>query len=76
MSMNNNRAAQDVLREADRELARSAVLLSPATVARTLHVNVETVRIWIRRRKIPFIQLPSGHYRVTGETVDKILAEK
>lgn len=68
--------AERLLVEADREIARAGVMLHPSTVAKRLNVHVETVRGWIRRRVIPSITLPNGHYRVTGATLDRLLAEK
>jgi len=75
--LNDARAdAEAALLEAERELARCSVLLAPATIAKRLNVHVETVRGWIRNGLIPFVQLPNGYYRVSGATLDRLLAEK
>lgn len=68
--------AEAALIEAEREIARAAVLLHPSTIAKRLNVHVETVRGWIRRDQIPAIRLPNGYYRVSGATLDKLLLEK
>lgn len=68
--------AEVAIVEANREIARCTVLLSASTVAKRLNVHVETVRGWIRRGQIPATQLPNGYYRVTGGTLDRLLADK
>lgn len=68
--------AEAALLEADREIARCSVMLTAGTVAKKLNVHVETVRGWMRRGLIPFVRLPNGYYRVTGATLDRLLAEK
>jgi excisionase family DNA binding protein len=68
--------AEANLAEADRELARCRVLLSPSTIAKRLGVHVETVRGWIRDDKIEYVRLPNGYYKVSGATLDHLLSAK
>ena len=68
--------AEAALSEADREIARCSVMLTAGTVAKKLNVHVETVRSWIRKGLVPSVRLPNGYYRVTGATLDRLLAEK
>ncbi len=51
------------------------MLLKPSDVATILQVNPATILRWIKDGKLPAIRLPSGVFKVRGETVDAILRE-
>lgn len=48
-------------------------LLRVSTVARRLDVHEETVRSWIRAKKIPFVKTPTGFYRIPTSAVNALL---
>lgn len=52
----------------DNDIMRTPVarseLLTVAEAARLLNVSDRTIRRWIEAEKIPFLELPSGGYRI------------
>lgn len=48
-------------------------LLRVSTVARRLNVHEETVRSWIRAKKIAFVRTPTGFYRIPTSAMNAIL---
>lgn len=57
-------------------MAQAEELLKTPDVARQLGVNVETVRLWVKRNQIPHVLLPSGRPRFYQADIDAILATK
>jgi len=47
-----------------RQTAARPQLLTLAQAASLLNVSERTIRRWIDAEKIPFLRLPSGHYRI------------
>ena len=45
-------------------------------VATELRVSPYTVQRWIRQGKVKAIKLPGGCYRIEGDELDRILAQK
>lgn len=70
---------QDVIHDADEELAKAdqvlesaGKLLSVAVAARRLDVCTATVRRWIQSGKMPAIRYPNGHLRVSSRVIENI----
>lgn len=53
--------------------AEDPELLTTRRVAEMLSVAQSTVERWITLDRLPAIRLPSGHYRVRREDVEKLL---
>lgn len=49
--------------------------LSVEQIAQALHVSEETVRIWIRTKKLPAIRI-GRDYRVTQEDFDAFIKQR
>ena len=49
--------------------------LSVEQIAQALHVSEETVRIWIRKKKLSAIRI-GRDYRVTREDFDRFIQER
>jgi excisionase family DNA binding protein len=47
---------------------------SVKVLADTFHVSEQTVRLWLRQRRVPHIRLPNGEFRVRSTDVEKYLA--
>jgi len=50
--------------------------LCQSDFARRVGVAEVTVRRWIRRGRLQYVQLPSGERRIPSTEVDKILMER
>jgi excisionase family DNA binding protein len=48
-------------------------LLTLAEVAATFRCDPETVRRWVKSRKLPAVSTPGGGYRVRSDDIEKIL---
>jgi excisionase family DNA binding protein len=48
---------------------------TPAEVAKILRVSPGTVARWVKLDQIRAVRLPSGHYRIPREEVDRLLRE-
>lgn len=53
--------------------AEESELLTTRKVAEMLSVAQSTVERWITLDRLPAIRLPSGHYRIRREDVEKLL---
>jgi excisionase family DNA binding protein len=51
------------------------VLLTPAEVAKRLHVSPVTVRHWALQGKLPCITTPGGHRRFRPEDIERLAAQ-
>ncbi|MFN2489092.1 MAG: helix-turn-helix domain-containing protein [Actinomycetota bacterium] len=50
-------------------------MVTTGDVARSLGVSINSVKAWIRAGAIRAVRLPSGHYRIPKEELDKLLRE-
>jgi excisionase family DNA binding protein len=50
-------------------------LLTTVEAARMLRVGVSTLTRWVRLGQMRAVRLPSGHYRIPREEVEKLLRE-
>jgi len=68
--------ARELLKQADEQILETQRLLLVSFVARQLACHPETVRSWIRRELVQFVQLPSGGYRIPRAECDRLMAER
>jgi excisionase family DNA binding protein len=52
---------------------RDVELLTIHEVAETFRCDDETVRRWVKARKLPAVSMPGGGYRIRREDIEKIL---
>lgn len=50
-------------------------LLTTRAVAEMLGVSQSTVERWCQLGQLPAIRLPSGHYRIPREAVEKLMRQ-
>ena len=45
--------------------------LTARELADRLHVHVDTIRLWTRKRELPYITLPGGRYRYDPAEIEQ-----
>lgn len=50
-------------------------MVTTGDVARALGVSINSVKAWIRGGAIRAVRLPSGHFRIPKEELDRLLGE-
>jgi hypothetical protein len=45
--------------------------VSVAQAARRAHKNVKTIKLWVEKEWVPFVELPSGHVYICSECLLK-----